>query len=260
MYFNAALAYDTGPTPEGDADVRRIYDKCIQARIQSAPGCSEVAALMDEWSRMRPGAPGGQGAAGRQGAPQSAGGASYILPGQSRAGGSSQPATEPTPPEMDIDEAIRKAKAKLAGRPGTIDGCPTNIRHLESELPVCSNNEDLIKLRELILATDASFVDDQAAGYSLRQVATLAAQAARQHEETLKSAERSMFETSAHEGMARRRLDALRQMPPVCDAGPRGSFGMTENAYQIYVNAFMTSKANRAVSAVAACRARAAPR
>lgn len=188
-------------------------------------------------------------------------GPSYIIPGRPDAGGSSQSASPAPPPSAapDIDESIRQAKAKLATRPKMIDGCPARIEHLAPELPVCPANEHLAKLRELILATDASFVDDQAAGYSLRQVATETAQAARQFDDALRSAELAMLEASADGDLARRRLGALKETPPRCDAGPRGSFGMGENAYQAYVNMFMLTKMNRAVSAIAACRARARP-
>jgi len=262
MYSDAALEYHYSMnSPEGDAGVRRIQGKCADIRMQSGPGCSMIPELIDERATQQRSASAARSPAQARGTDTSGAGPSYIIPGRPGAGQASQPA-RPTPPPSaapDIDEAIRQAKAKLAIRPRMIDGCPTRIEHLAPELPVCPDNAQLTKLRELILATDASFVDDQAAGHSLRQVATNAAQAARQTDESLRSAEISMLEASASADLARRRLDALKGTPPRCDAAPQGSFGMSENAYQAYVSMFMATKANRAVSAVAACRARARP-
>lgn len=170
-----------------------------------------------------------------------------------------RPRVEFASPTVELDDAIRKARASRESRPSQIDGCPTSIEHLASELPICPDNQSLNKLRELILLTDASFVEGQAAGYTLRQIAMTAAQATRQQDESLRAAEQAMLETSANAELAGRRIAALRQTPPRCDAAPEGSFGMSENAYGAFVRAFMFAKANRAVSVIAACRARARP-
>lgn len=235
--------------------------------LGAVPGMSATGAVIANQNATSPGAPvpslGGPGPA--QSRSPDTGAAAAGMPSQQSGieGADPQNGMEPRDesalPTVDLDDEIRKARASLETRPSQIDGCPTRIDHLASELPICPDNQFLKKLRELILLTDASFVEDQAAGYSLRQIATNAAQATRQHDESLRVAEQAMLETSANAELAVRRIAALRQTPPRCDAAPEGSFGMSENSYQSYVSEFMSAKANRAVSVIAACRARARP-
>jgi hypothetical protein len=197
---------------------------------------------------------------------QSSAGPTYIVPGRTgpvTGGAVNSPSPgRPNPSatgQPDIELAIQQARAKRAGRPASIDGCPTGIEHLAPRLPVCSANDNLVKLRELILLTDASFAEDVAAGLSFRDIALRTSQASRLRDEALRTNERAMLEASADGDQARRRLAALRETPPRCDAGPQGSFGMGENAYQAYVSQYMISLAERAVSTAAACRGRARP-
>lgn len=249
MYYDAAAAYDVFRSTEGDSDVRRVYGKC-----QGDPYCEGIADLMSRWKddRIRPAARAGVTAT----PPPSA---RYVTPGNPAQSGTGA-ATSTAPPAMgSIDDAIRQAQATRSARPKVIDGCPTGVEHLAPQLPVCPANEGLLKLRQLILLTDASFVADQAAGLSLRDVALRTSQAARLRDEALRTDERSMLEASADGDQARRRLADLRETPSRCDAGPQGSFGMGESAYQAYVAQYMAALADRAVSAAAACRARARP-
>lgn len=258
MYFEAALAlaYGSGNENQRQGGLQRLNQKCVSIGMVGGPGCQEIPNLLRER----------QAAAGGSRSQQAGTSQALVVPGRSDAATGRGPGGAPngsaganSPAMPDIDEAIRQARAKRTTRPAMIDGCPTNIDHLATELPVCPANRALTQLRELILLTDASFIEDQAAGYSLRQIATNQAQAARQYEDALRTAETSMLEASASGELARSRLSALRETPPRCDAGPQGSFGMGESAYQAYVNAFMVAKASRAVSAAAACRARARP-
>ncbi|HOY33715.1 MAG TPA: hypothetical protein PLG32_01150 [Piscinibacter sp.] len=252
MYFEAALAYDVSGSTQGDADVRRVYGKCLSGRLQTAAECQSIADVMSDWKagRAEP--------AGRAG-PAPGPSFSYVFPGNPAVGGTALPPRAAPVVPGSIDGPIQQAQATRATRPRVMDGCPTGIEHLAPQLPVCAANEGLVKLRQLILATDASFVEDQAAGLSLREVALRTSQASRLRDEALKTTERSMLEASADSNRARRRLAALRDSPPSCDAGPSGSYGMGESAYQAYVGQYMVAMADRAVSAAAACRARARP-
>lgn len=116
----------------------------------------------------------------------------------------------------------------------------------------------LMELRRLGLATDVSFRADLAAGFSFKQIALTASQAAQQYDAALKQNEEAMLSTAAFGGVAEARIAALRASPPRCDA-VENARGMSENAFQAYVATYMASLINRAVSAVAACRARAQP-
>lgn len=140
---------------------------------------------------------------------------------------------------------------------GTIDGCPTSVAHLAPQLPVCSANDRLMEIRELALATDLSFRKDLAAGWTFKQIAVETAKAARDADAALKQDEEAMIQASANARRASDRLAALRATPPVCNAGPPNTFGMSESAYQAYVATYIVALVNRATSAAAACRARA---
>lgn len=254
MYFEAALAYDVVGSSKGDSDVRRVYNKCLGGRLQTAAECQEIAEVMSAWraDRAPPRARVGQ-------SPTHGPSLSYVIPGNPAAGGTGALPRAAPAAMGSIDRAIQQALLTRESRPKAIDGCPTGIEHLAPRLPFCSANEGLVKLRQLILATDASFVEDLAAGLSLREVALRTSQASRLRDEGLKETERAMLEASADGDRARRRLAALRDPSPGCDAGPPGAFGMGESAYQAYVGQYMAALADRAVSAVAACRARARP-
>ena len=164
------------------------------------------------------------------------------------------PGSSDTP---DIDRAIAQAKIARSSAPRQIDGCNTGIDHLRDRLPICRENEALMKMRELWLLSDASFKENIAAGATLAQIATEQARLAREFESSLVDAEAAMQSAAADGQLASRRITALKQIPSRCDAGPQDQFGMQEQAYQAYVNAYMAAQANRALSAIAACRARA---
>ncbi len=257
MYFEAALAYDMVAPPARLALLQRIYSKCVGIGMAQGPGCQEVPSMISDRQSVGSGAP----------APaQSLAGPAYTVPGRTGPGTggavNSPSPGQPSPSatgQPDLEAAIRQARAKRAGVSAMIDGCPTGVGHLAADLPICPANRQLSQFRELLLETDASFVEDQAAGYSLRQIAAIQAQAARQYEDALRQAERAMMEASADGALARARLSALRETPPRCDAGPQGSFGMGESSYQAYVSSMMVARTTRAVSALAACRARAKP-
>lgn len=157
----------------------------------------------------------------------------------------------------DIDAAIAKAEVVRANTPKQIDGCNTGIEHLRDRLPICSQNEALVKMRRLWLLSDASFKENLAAGATMAQIAIEQAKIAREFENSLESNEAVMQSAAADSQRARQRIVALKATPSKCDAGPQNAFGMQEQAYQAYVNAYMAVQANRALSAIAACRARA---
>lgn len=175
------------------------------------------------------------------------------------ASNSSRPVSgqQPAAAAPDIDAAIARAQAIRANTPRQIDGCNTGIDHLRDRLPICSENEGLVKMRRLWLLADGSFKENLAAGATLEEIATTQARLAREFEGTLKVNEELMQSTAADGQRARQRILALKETPSRCDAGPQGAFGMQEQAYQAYVNSYMAAQANRALSAIAACRARA---
>lgn len=240
--FSRGIYFSRESANKAIEDERRSLDRSMEAQARAD---AEAERLIGTQGSARP---------------------SYILPGGSDVGaasranavprGQSGPSAASMP---DIEVAIRQARAKRSSAPASIDGCPTGIDHLAPRLPVCAANDHLVKFRELILLTDASFADDVAAGLSFRDIALRASQASRIRDEALRTNERAMLEASADGDQARRRLAALKDTPPRCDAGPQGSFGMGESAYQAYVSQYMAALAERAVSAAAACRGRARP-
>ncbi|MBU18134.1 MAG: hypothetical protein CL725_10610 [Chloroflexi bacterium] len=204
-----------------------------------------------DWWKDRPSSPYGRvklSDAGKQGA------------GQVHAvSNSAQPSQSSSAPSLDaqLDEAILQAERDLVGVPPTVDGCPTTIRHLDQRLPVCPSNERLKKMRRLWLATDASFRKDISSGLSLKEIAIRTAQAARESEAALAQTERGQREAAASLGPIEDRIKGLREIPSRCSAAPDDAFGMNEQSYQQHVNLYMAAIANRAVSVIAACRARA---
>jgi hypothetical protein len=214
-----------------------VYQKCLDAGLVSEPGCGSIQKeVISEWRRR----------------PRAAAGSEATLLKVKSDGTNAGHSIE----SFDqIDEAIRQAKVTRQGVPSTIDGCPTGLDHLADKLPVCRQNVQLMKLRELSLLTDASFRADLAAGLTLAQVATRTAQAARSFDATLPANEKAMLEAAAFDGVAQARVRALRDVPSRCDAAPANAYGMQEAAYQAYVASYIAAQVNRAVSAIAACRA-----
>ncbi len=238
MYFDAANEYEARDG-SGDADVLRVYSKCTMSSVS----CKSIKEfIIDEW-RTRP--------------PSSnrAGPSSPNAAATSSTRSTSGPATSGAP---DIDAAIAEAKTIRASTPSQIEGCNTGIEHLRDRLPICRDNVALIKMRELWLLSDGSFKANLAAGATMGQIATEQARMAREFESNLQQNEAAMLSAAADGQRARQRIVALTETPSRCDAGPQGQFGMQEQAYQAYVNAYMATLSNRALSAIAACRARAA--
>ncbi len=241
LYFDAANEYN-GTDGSGDNDVLRVYDKCNK----SNSACRSIKELIiDDWRTRAPSV----NQASRNNRQASAdSGASRSSGGTSSAAASGAP---------DIDAAIAQAKAVRASTPKQIDGCNTGLEHLRDKLPICRDNVALMKMRELWLLSDASFKENLAAGATMAQIATEQARLAREFESNLQQNEAAMQSAAADGQRARRRVEALAETPSRCDAGPQDQFGMQEQAYQAYVNAYMAVLANRALSAIAACRARA---
>tara|TARA_B100001105_G_C22397012_1_gene447275 strand:+ start:1506 stop:2456 length:951 start_codon:yes stop_codon:yes gene_type:complete len=247
LWFDAANAYNTYDSTDGDADVQRVYRKCVDngldVRHVGSSACSDIKEIvMDDWDKRK--LKNAQSPPAKQSAENTT--------RQSQLN-SAQPETL----TAQMDDAITKARSALATAPSKIDGCPTNVTHLADRLPVCPENMQLQKLRELSLATDASFREDVASGLTLAQVATRAAEAARMFDATLAENERIMRNMASDIGPVERRLRAIRSTPAQCDAHSSNSLGMQEAAYQAYVASYIAAQVNRAVSAIAACRARA---
>ena len=71
-------------TAQGDADVRRVYGKCLSGRLQTAAECQSIADVMSDWKagRAEP--------AGRAG-PAPGPSFSYVFPGHPAVGGTALP-------------------------------------------------------------------------------------------------------------------------------------------------------------------------
>jgi hypothetical protein len=113
-----------------------------------------------------------------------------------------------------------------------------------------------MEYRNIVLASYDEISNARAQGTSYEEIAKTATASAREFDDMMKQSERSMLEVSANAQMARERLAALRATPPRCDADER-SMGMAEAAFRAYAVYYMASIGNRAVAAIAACRARA---
>ncbi|MGV7206637.1 energy transducer TonB [Oxalobacteraceae bacterium A2-2] len=162
-------------------------------------------------------------------------------------GGSEQPAnTQP---------AAQSAAGSQAAGAGK---CPASLDYLAPKLPVCSGNANLIELRRIALATDVSFRADAAAGYALKDVALMAGESAKRFEDAMKENEEVMASVANSDELLRERLQSLRATPPQCDAQDNPAT-MGQSAYNAYVASYMGAMVNRAVSAIAACKARLQP-
>lgn len=136
------------------------------------------------------------------------------------------------------------------------DGCEPSLAFIEPRLPICRDHSQLLEFKQIAMRSYDDIASLRAQGSSYEEIARALSAQARQYDDAMKQTEQSMLEVVADSTRAKARLAALRATPPRCDASEQVS-GMGEAAYESYVVSLMAAITNRALAAVAACRARA---